>query len=178
MNAPRTSAYIPRSLGAAILLAALFAAGGCGKEQAPAQAIAIGPDTACALDGMLLADYPGPKAQIQYDNGEREFFCDTVEMFSMVLRPESARRVRAVYTQDMAKADWQAPRDNWIDATTAFYVEGSKLKGSMGPTFASFASREAAAAFAREHGGRVLGYAEVTPEMADLRGGAMQDERM
>lgn len=151
---------------------------GCTKPAPPPQAQEITSDTACALDGMLLKDYPGPKAQIHYAEGPPEFYCDTVEMFAMLLAPESARRVRAVYTQDMGQTEWKQPRGHWIDARAAFYVRGSKLMGSMGPTFAAFARREDAEAFARAHGGTVLRFADVTVDMADLRGGAQRDERM
>jgi len=159
-------------------LACLLGLGGCGKPAAPQAPGEITDNTACALDGMLLRDYPGPKAQIHYADGPPEFFCDTVEMFAMVLRPEQVRHIEAAYTQDMGRADWNDPRGNWIDARTAFYVSGSNLKGSMGPTFAAFARREDAEAFAHAHGGKVLKFSEVTPEMADLRGGAVRDEKM
>lgn len=151
---------------------------GCTREQPPPAAQDVTSGTACALDGMLLNDYPGPKAQIHYSDGSTEFFCDTVEMFSLLLRPESRRKVLAVYTQNMGQADWRQPRGHWIDARTAYYVQGSRLKGSMGPTFATFARREDAEAFTEKYGGKVLRFDEVTPEMADLRGGAAHDERM
>lgn len=162
----------------ALPLALMLALAACSKTPSSPAPVEAGDDTACALDGMLLRDYPGPKAQLQYAHSEPEFFCDTVEMFSMLLRPEQARRVVAAYTQDMAKADWNDPRDQWIDARQAFYVEGSDLTGSMGPTFAAFSRRGDAEAFAQKHGGKVLRFDEVTPEMADLRGGAHHDERM
>lgn len=135
-------------------------------------------EAACALDGMLLMDYPGPKAQIHYDQGPPDFFCDTVEMFAIHLRPEQQKRVRALYTQDMGKADWHAPRDHWIDARSAFYVVGSRRTGSMGPTIGSFAREADARAFVTRYGGRVLRFAEVTPEMVELGGGVSHDEAM
>lgn len=159
-----------------VIAAAALAA--CSPSSAPVKPQELAPGTACALDGMLLLDYPGPKAQIHYADGTVEFFCDTVEMFSIVLRPEQKRTLRAVYTQDMGKEDWRQPRANWIDARAAFYVVGSNLRGSMGPTFAAFARREDAEAFVQQHGGKLLRFEEVTPEMADLRGGATHDERM
>jgi copper chaperone NosL len=165
-----------RWLLAAACLAGLL--GGCAREQPAPRPAEITPESLCALDGMSIADYPGPKAQILYEDGPPEFYCDTVEMFAMALRPEARRPIRGIFTQDMAKADWTEPRGHWIDARAAFFVEGSARKGSMGPTFASFARREDAEAFAREHGGRVLAFGEVTPEMADLRGGAQLDDRM
>lgn len=165
-------ALIPTLLAAALALAA------CERDRTPAAPAEVTAGTACSLDGMLLNDYPGPKAQIHYGDGTVEFFCDTVEMFNMVLRPESARRIRAVYTQDMGQADWKTPRGHWIDARQAWYVHGSRIKGSMGPTFASFARQEDAAAFARANGGQVLHFREVKPEMADLHGGAAHDHAM
>lgn len=135
--------------------------------------------TSCELDGMLLADYPGPKAQIHYTGQARPvFFCDTVELFNTLLAGEQVRAVAAVYVQDMGQADWEAPRGHWIDARTAVYVSGSRCHGSMGPTLASFSAPEAAEKFAAEQGGRVLRFAEITPEMADLSGGALHDTRM
>jgi copper chaperone NosL len=161
-----------------IVLLAAASLAACGQSPGPAAPQELAPGTACALDGMLLLDYPGPKAQIQYADGKTDFFCDTVEMFAMVLRPEQKRRILAVYTQDMAREDWRQPRASWIDARGAFYVAGSKIRGSMGPTFASFARREDAEAFMQKNGGRVLRFEDVTPEMADLRGGAAHDDRM
>lgn len=151
---------------------------GCGKETAPQQALEIGQETVCSLDGMLLMDYPGPKAQIHYDQGEPDFFCDTMEMFSIYLRPEQQKRIKALYTQDMGKADWSKPQGQWIDAKTAFYVSGGRLMGSMGPTLAAFAREQDAQSFAQRHGGKVLRFDQVTLDMVGMDGGAAHDERM
>lgn len=169
----------PRQLILAAALACLLAA--CQDHSASASLAAVEVDrsTACSLDGMLLADYSGPKAQIHYEGAAApDFFCDTVEMFSVYLNPEQARKVKAVFVQDMAKTDWDNPSDHWIDARSAFYVQGSKRLGSMGPTFASFAREEDAKKFAAENGGKVLPFAEVTPAMAALDGGALHDQKM
>lgn len=171
-----------RQLLLAAALAPLAGLVACSRGEAAATAAApvdFDPASACDLDGMLLADYPGPKAQIHYVGAAAPvFFCDTVEMFAMLLRPEQARPVRAAYTQDMAVADWERPRGHWFDARTGFYVIGGKLRGSMGPTLASFATEAGAREFAGRHGGRVLAFAAITPEMADLRGGASHDSKM
>ena len=78
----------------------------------------------------------------------------------------------------MAKTDWNKPQGNWIDAKKAFFVVGSKMKGSMGPTLATFARAEDAQSFAKAHGGRVLRFEEITPDMVRLDGGVLKDERM
>jgi copper chaperone NosL len=67
---------------------------------------------------------------------------------------------------------------HWFDAKAGFYVVGSKRHGSMGPTFASFAAEGPARQFVAQWGGKVLRYADVTPEMADLGGGARHDTKM
>jgi copper chaperone NosL len=128
---------------------------------------------------MLLADYPGPKAQIHYaGQAAPDFFCDTVEMFHIYLNPEQVRAVRGLFVQDMGRADWDEPRGHWIDAQNAYYVHGSKRRGSMGPTIASFALEADAAKFAAEYGGKVYRFADITPDMVALDGGALHDSNM
>jgi len=165
-----------RALLCAGLAVALLAA--CREAAKAVQPQDFTQATTCALDGMVLADYPGPKGQIQYDTGPPDFYCDTVEMLAMLLRPEQKKRVAAAYTQDMAKANWMEPRGHWIDARTALYVQGSKLRGSMGPTLASFASVGDAQAFAGKNGGKVLRFDEITVDMVSLDGGVIRDEHL
>ncbi|QID19115.1 nitrous oxide reductase accessory protein NosL [Nitrogeniibacter mangrovi] len=172
--------FSPRFLPAAALAATVLLAG-CGKQagEVPAVPVNITAGTTCVLDGMLLANFPGPKAQILYDGAaEPDFFCDTVEMFNVYLQPEQARRVRAVFVQDMGKADWNKPRGHWIDATQAFYVLGSDARGSMGPTIAAFAQEADARTFAKAHGGKVATFNEVTPDQVVLDGGVLKDHKM
>ncbi|MDD3354719.1 nitrous oxide reductase accessory protein NosL [Zoogloea sp.] len=171
---------LPLALRAAALLVTATLLSACGKSSdTPAAPQEIARDTYCTLDGMLLADYPGPKAQIHYaGQPEPEFFCDTMEMFSLLLKPEQARKVVAAYVQDMDKADWNTPSGAWIEARAAFYVVGSKKRGAMGPTLPSFGTREGARKFAEVEGGKVFPFAEITPDMARLDGGALHDQRM
>ncbi len=163
-----------------LMLAALAAAAltACGQSATPTAIVPleIEQGTTCSLDGMLLADYPGPKAQIHYaGQTEPDFFCDTVEMFHTLLEPEQLRAVRGVFVQNMGKADWDAPRGHWIDAKDAFYVYGSKRDGSMGPTIASFTLEADATKFAAEYGGKVHRFADITSNMVVLDGGVVHD---
>lgn len=168
-----------------VALAALGAVGGltgCGDQAAETQSLApveIDRATSCELDGMLLADYPGPKAQVHFaGQAQPSFFCDTVELFNTLLAGEQVRAVRAVYVQDMGATDWDKPQGHWIDAKTALYVLGSKRHGSMGPTIASFAKEADASRFATEYGGKVLRFTDIKADMVDLSGGALHDTRM
>jgi len=168
----RRATLLPILFGASLWLV------GCGESAKSTLPLEIAGDTACALDGMNLLDFPGPKAQIHYDQGAPDFFCDTREMFSIFLRPEQKKRIVAIYTQDMGKADWTRPEGHWLDARNAFYVVGSPRRGSMGPTVPSFALEADARKFAEQYGGKVLPFAQVTLDMVDLSGGASHDEKM
>ena len=155
---------------------------GCTQADTSAQSlkpVEIDRTTSCELDGMLLADYPGPKAQVHFAGQSKpSFFCDTVELFSTLLAGEQVRAAQAVYVQDMGQADWNAPQGHWIDGKPAIYVVGGKRHGSMGPTIGSFAQEADAKKFAAEYGGKVLRFAEIQPAMVDLSGGALHDTRM
>lgn len=171
---------IRMTLLAALAAGFLTACGPGGSDgAAKLAAVEIDQSTACSLDGMLLSDYPGPKAQIIYaDRPEPEYFCDTVEMFGIYLKPEQVRPVKAIFVQDMGKADWDQPRGAWIDAKAAWYVIGSSRHGSMGPTIGSFAQQADAQKFAQAHGGKILAFDAITPDMAVLDGGALHDSKM
>ncbi|HTN67364.1 MAG TPA: nitrous oxide reductase accessory protein NosL [Burkholderiaceae bacterium] len=153
-------------LGGVAILGLLAA---CSQQLSKVSALEAEDGTACALDGMLLKDYPGPKAQMHYAEGEPDFYCDLMDLFSMLLAPEQKRTVAAVFVQDMGKAEWEHPSGNWIDAKSALYVAGSSKTGAMGATLASFANRADAEAFAAKEGGKVVRFEQVTLEMVQAR---------
>lgn len=161
-----------KKAAAALAAAMLLAACGQGARSVAAQEPDAG--TACALDGMVLKDFPGPKAQIQYTEGAPDYYCDLMELFAVLLAPEHKRRVAAIYVQDMGKADWANPSGHWIAAKDALYVVGSRKHGSMGPTLGAFSDAGAAAAFAKKEGGSVLPFDQISAAMLDTRG-AMGD---
>ena len=172
-----------RSLARTFVLSALLGLGlsACDKatEATALAPVEIDRSTSCELDGMLLADYPGPKAQVHYvGQAQPSFFCDMVELFNTLLAGEQVRHASAIYVQDMGQAEWEHPIGHWIDAKTAVYVLGSKRHGSMGPTIASFAQETDANKFAVEYGGKVMRFADIKPDMVDLSGGASHDTRM
>ena len=158
------------------LAASMLALAACSSaDRGPAGPLEVTRDTTCSLDGMTLMDYPGPKAQVLYEQGPPDFFCDTIELFATLLKPEQQKRVRAIYVQDMAQADWNQPEGHWIDARTAYYVAGSRRHGSMGATLVSFAREADARALAAREGGKVVRFEQVTPDMATLHGGVIAD---
>ena len=154
----------------AALVLALALLAGCGGGHAPAQhAVDTRPDDACAVCGMYLDGSPGPRAEAWVSGRTKPLVFDsTRDFFAYVLQPENQAALQELYVQDSARIDWQQPAHaaaSFTDARTASYVAWQPLAGSMGPTLAPFASRTVAEAFVHEHGGAVLGFAEITPTL-------------
>lgn len=166
----------PRRIVGGLALCVLLAA--CNKTTTALTALEPTSATSCELDGMILKDYPGPKAQIHYAEGKPEFFCDLMELFSMVLEPEQKRPITAVFVQDIGKTTWEHPVGNWIDAKSAIYVVGSKKLGSMGSTFGSFSNMQDAEAFQQKEGGKIMRFEQVTSDMLNRSGDAAHDTTM
>lgn len=165
-----------RKLLASLVLFASLAA--CDKAVQQVMPQEPNDETTCVLDGMVLKDYPGPKAQIQYKEGAPDFFCDLMELFGFLLMPEQKRGIAAAFVQDMGKTSWEHPEGNWIDAKKAIYVVGSKKLGSMGPTLGSFSNMQDAQAFMEKEGGKIVRFDEVTLDMVGAHTGSAHDNSM
>jgi len=160
--------------GFGLVLAVLLLAG-CTQESAETTArpdpVHFESGDECHVCGMAITRFPGPKGEAFPEKGEKvQKFCSTRDLFAWLLQPENKNRDHTLYVHDMARADWHESDDrHLIDAREAWYVVGSEKTGAMGPTLASFASQDDAAAFAGEFGGNVLAFKEVT--MAHLNQG-------
>ena len=168
-------------LAALLMLAALtlVACGDPARSTTAPAAQAIGEDTRCSQTGLYLADHAGPKAQLWLAGHDApEFHVDTVQMLHFLLLPDPGRTVLGAFVQDMAGQDWYAPDGAWIDARSAWYVHGTTPIGPMGPTLVPFAQRADAEAFAAEHGGELLRFADIDPDRVPLDGGALHDTSM
>jgi copper chaperone NosL len=152
----------------AAAITALMLLAACGEAARSLAAAEPAADAVCALDGMSIKDYPGPKAQIVYRDGRVDFFCTLSELFEVLFGEDGQQGIGASYVQDMGKADWQKPQGHWIDARNAWYVLDSRAQGAMGPTIGTFSSQEDAQAFAKREGGRVLDYSQIRPATLNL----------
>lgn len=94
---------------------------------------------ACVLDGMYLADFPGPKGQLRYADGRVDWFCDTVELLPYLAGAGVGGIDHGCIRSGHGEGRLRRPRGHWIDARSAFYVFGSSRLGSMGPTAVRFA---------------------------------------
>ncbi|MCJ8318620.1 MAG: nitrous oxide reductase accessory protein NosL [Colwellia sp.] len=129
------------------------------------KAVAIESSEECHLCGMLITRFDGPKGELfSKEQGDKAFkFCSTRDMFSYYLDPENQRNVAQMLVHDMSKMPWGTINDeHFIDAKTAWYVDGSEKTGAMGKTLASFSLQVDAQAFAKEFGGNVIAFDSIS----------------
>jgi copper chaperone NosL len=155
------------------VLAALFVLAACSKQDEAIPAPhAMTADATGYYCGMLLTEHGGPRGQILLRGTDTPVWFSSVRDTINFLRlPEEPKDIGAVYVSDMAKAPtWEDPgATNWIAATDAVYVVGSDRQGAMGGAEAvPFGVKEAAAAFATAHGGKVVSFEEARAVLAEV----------
>ena len=124
-------------------------------------------DARCAVCGMYPARFPRWAAQLIFADGAAHFFDSPVDLFIFLADPRRFGSTRdagegaALYVTDFGDG-------RWLDARTARFVLGSRIRGPMrGPDLPAFADAAAAQAFIAEHGGRALRFDEVEPAVVD-----------
>jgi len=119
----------------------------------------------CPVCGMYPARFPRWAAQTLFKDGAAHFFDSPVDLFAFLHRLD---RHDKNYTLDDVAVSFVKNHvsDQWIKAQQAFFVHGSSAVGPMRDAdLPAFASRKAAEAFSRQHGGKVLTFAEITPKL-------------
>lgn len=121
----------------------------------------IPPDARCPVCGMYPARHPKWAAQLIFEDGAAHFFDSPVDLFIYLADPglfDAARAdavAAAIHVSDFTGA-------GWLDARSASFVIGSAARGPMrGADLPAFGERAAAEAFAAEHGGAVIRFAEI-----------------
>lgn len=172
--------------GTAVITAGAIAGcigGGDGSRPDP---IDLAGGKQCDVCGMIIGDHYGPNAQIFYvdespDGHENPAYFESLKACTFpyyFTHEEYGWEVAAIYTTDYSRTDYTLPTageetyisthtgaETFVDATTLSYVVGSAVNGAMGAEFVPFSASEDAAAFADEHGGEVLAFEDVTPEI-------------
>jgi nitrous oxide reductase accessory protein NosL len=114
---------------------------------------------------MYPARFPRWAAQTLFKDGAAHFFDSPVDLFAFQQRID--RHDRGHTINDIAisfVSDFES--GHWIEAQHAFFVHGSSVVGPMRDAdLPAFASRKAAEALTRSRGGKVLTFAEITPEL-------------
>lgn len=144
-------------LGGALLGPLLLA--GCGGEQTDAAAppeINFGRDT-CDSCGMIISDERYAAALVAAD-GTTEIFDDIGEMMQAV-RAEGLNARRAWVH------DWDSRE--WIDATSATYVQGDPEATPMGTGIVAFTTKDGAEAFAAESNGPMVTWENLTADASE-----------
>lgn len=150
-----------RLLLAAALLFGLAACNEPEQNEKGLDPVAFQAGDECHVCGMVISDFPGPKGEV-VEKGKVRKFCSPAEMLGWWLQPENRNLHAKLYVHDMARSRWEEPDDNYlIDATSAYYVAGTQLKGAMGAVLATFAEEADAKRLAAEQGGRVLRFDEL-----------------
>lgn len=131
----------------------------------------------CAVDGMILLDHAGPKAQIVWKDGKRSFFCEAREAFPNWLDPIRRKRISGFFVQDFSGQKWVAHKGNWIPAASAIFVIDSRKQGAMGVSYVSFSTQSAAQAFRRKNAGKIVRLSGITDKVF-AASGKLQRQRM
>ncbi len=160
--------------------------GGDGGD-APA-AVTLPDDATCDVCGMVISQHPGPTSEIFYadqrpgghDNPAR--FDSTWEAFQFDFEHEDWDR-EAFYVTDYSTVDYEIRTDDdqqvisthydaesFADATTVTFVAGSEVVGAMGEDLIGFSDEADAESFQADHGGDVVTFDEVNPELISTLG--------
>jgi copper chaperone NosL len=122
-------------------------------------------DARCPVCGMYPARSPRWAAQIVFKDGASHFLDSPVDLFVFLQRIDHYSRRYAL--KDIAisyVADFETGQ--WIEAHHAFFVHGSTAFGPMRiADLPAFSARKSADTFARSRGGKVLTFAQVSPEL-------------
>ncbi len=146
----------------------LAACSGATETDLPA-AIELTAEAAGHFCQMNVLEHPGPKAQVHLAGLDHPlWFSQVRDALAFDRMPEESAEIAVIYVNDMARAvSWDEPGTaNWIEISTATFVEGSRRRGGMGaPELVPFSDRAAAEAFAESHGGRVIPFAAIEDAM-------------
>lgn len=145
----------------AVLLLSVAGCNDAEQTQQSLEPVAFHGSDECHVCGMAITDFPGPKGEAVGREGVKKF-CSTAELLGWWLQPENRNLDIKLYVHDMGRSTWEQPDDHYlIDATSAYYVSGTQLKGAMGAVLATFSDETAARSLAALHGGRVLRFEDI-----------------
>lgn len=121
-------------------------------------------DARCPVCGMYPARFPRWAAQSLFKDGAAHYFDSPLDLLVFL---QKVNRHDRRYDQDDVAVSFVTDFETgqWIESRDAFFVHGSSVFGPMRDAdLPALASREAADSLASSRGGRVLRFADVTPE--------------
>ena len=168
----------------ATALAGCLGGGGGGGEVPSPTAIESGAQ--CDVCGMVIPNHPGPNGQLFYrdhrpQTHDNPAWFDSLKacFFPYYFEKDRLDWTLAVgYVTDYSAVDYDLQDSggetyisshtepaSFADATAVSYVVGSDVVGAMGPDFIPFSAAADADSFAAEHGGQVLPFEDIDPEL-------------
>lgn len=117
------------------------------------------PRARCAECGMYVTAYPEWVAALVGTDGRALYFDCPKDMFKHLYFGGAKKDAGTWEAWVTVEGEGFAP------ASKAVFVVGSDLLGPMGDDLAPQAGEGEAAAFMKEHGGRMLTFDEITPEV-------------
>ena len=150
----------------ALSFVCLFLLAACKDEAVIPQAAELTRQANGNFCAMIIADHPGPKAQVfEKDRETPLWFSSVRDALAYLMLPGEAQNVLAFYVHDMGKAhSWEKPQNDgiWIMASKAVYVIESTRRGGMGALeTVPFSEPSAAELFVSKFGGRVVAYGDI-----------------
>ncbi|WP_336036726.1 nitrous oxide reductase accessory protein NosL [Halobacterium yunchengense] len=161
--------------------------GGGGDGDAPGP-VTLDEDDDCDVCGMVISQHPGPTAEVFYadvepaghENPAR--FDSTWEAFQFDFEHDDWTR-EAFYVTDYSSVDYSIQTgegepvisthydaESFADATDVTFVADSEVVGAMGRDLVGFTDRADAEAFRDGHGGDLVSFDDVTPEVVSSLG--------
>ncbi len=121
-----------------------------------------GPQDRCQVCGMYPARYPRHHSQVKAGDGATIHFCSTQCLVAFKAQPaqylKKPTKIKAAWVQVY-------PEGGWEYAGGLYYLVGSSIIGPMGPEPLPFRQRQNAEKLAREKGGKVYRFSELTPDI-------------
>ena len=144
-------------------------------QVAAKEAVKIPTDVSCGKCGMFPAKYPRWQSQVIFKDGSMTPFDGCKCMFNFL---QAVEKYDKAHTAADVQVVWVKDFDSgaWINGSDAYYVVGSDMMGPMGKELIPFAENSAAMKFHQEHGGSMMRYGEITPEV--LKGLGMGGMKM
>lgn len=116
----------------------------------------------CTVCGMLPVRFPRHSCQIETKSGGHHHFCSTQCLINYLAAPASYLKepppIKTIWVKVPGHRDYEF-------YNSLYYLVGSKLLGPMGPEALPFRKLDAARENAAEHGGAIVRFKELKPEL-------------
>ncbi len=132
------------------------------KRKKKGKIVEPGPEVRCPVCGMYPARYPGFRSQLSTADGKHHHFCSTQCLVAYQANPGQ-------YVKDGTKTAsiWVTvfQEGSYEYAMGLYYLVGSSIMGPMGKEAVPYRNKSAAAKSARENGGKVVRFKELSPPL-------------